>query len=116
MASHSTGDGGIPPRDAGKRGLKRVMTFGGHYGTRNYTVKDLRDQKGKRVLVETLSFSPEEAAAAEEAGIENNESPLRSEGAAALCGDPPSRAQHLHGVLRSSHCSGEPCRGGAARL
>lgn len=70
MASHSTGDGGIPPRDAGKRGLKRVMTLGGHYGTRNYTVKDLRDQKGKRVLVETLPFSPEEAAAAEEAGID----------------------------------------------
>ena len=61
MASHATGDGGIPPRDAGKRGLKRVMTLGGHYGTRNYTVKDLRDQKGKRVLVETLAFSPEEA-------------------------------------------------------
>src|SRR6185369_1706869 len=70
MASHATGDGGIPPRDAGKRGLKRVMTLGGHYGTRNYTVKDLRDQKGKRVLVETLAFSAEEAAAAEEAGID----------------------------------------------
>ncbi len=70
MASHSTGDGGIPSRDAKKRGLTRVMTLGGHYGTRNYTVKDLRDQKGKRVLVETLCFSPEEAAAAEEAGID----------------------------------------------
>ena len=70
MASHATGDGGIPPRDAAKRGLKRVMTLGGAYGTRNYTVKDLRDQKGKRVLVETLPFSPEEAAAAEEAGID----------------------------------------------
>jgi 3-methyl-2-oxobutanoate hydroxymethyltransferase len=70
MASHATGDGGIPPRDAGKRGLKRVMTLGGHYGTRNYTVKDLRDQKGKRVLVETLAFSAEEAAAAQEAGID----------------------------------------------
>ncbi|MGD9803371.1 MAG: 3-methyl-2-oxobutanoate hydroxymethyltransferase [Hyphomicrobiaceae bacterium] len=70
MASHTTGDGGLPPRDAGKRGLKRVMTLGGHYGTRNYTVKDLRNQKGKRVLVETLAFSVEEAAAAEEAGID----------------------------------------------
>lgn len=70
MASHATGDGGIPPRDAGKRGLKRVMTLGGAYGTRNYTVKDLRDQKGKRVLVETLPFSVEEAIAAEEAGID----------------------------------------------
>ncbi|MFM9981477.1 MAG: 3-methyl-2-oxobutanoate hydroxymethyltransferase [Burkholderiales bacterium] len=46
------------------------MTLGGAYGTRNYTVKDLRDQKGKRVLVETLAFTPEEAAAAEEAGID----------------------------------------------
>ncbi len=70
MASHSTGDGGIPPRDAGERGLKRVMTLGGAYGTRNYTIKDLRDQKGKRVLVETLPFTPEEAAAAEEARID----------------------------------------------
>ena len=70
MASHSTGDGGIPPRDATQRGLKRIMTLGGAYGTRNYTVKDLRDQKGKRVLVETLAFTPEEAAAAEEAGID----------------------------------------------
>jgi len=46
------------------------MTLGGAYGTRNYTVKDLRDQKGKRVLVETVPFSVEEAAAAEEAGID----------------------------------------------
>jgi 3-methyl-2-oxobutanoate hydroxymethyltransferase len=70
MASHATGDGGIPPRDAAARGLKRIMTVGGAYGLRNYTVKDLRDQKGVRVLTETLPFSPEEAAAAEEAGID----------------------------------------------
>jgi 3-methyl-2-oxobutanoate hydroxymethyltransferase len=70
MASHATGDGGIPPRDAAKRGLKRVMTVGGAYGLRNYTVKDLRDLKGKRVLCETVPFSVEEAAAAEEAGID----------------------------------------------
>ena len=70
MASHATGDGAIPPRDAGKRGLKRIMTLGGAYGTRNYTVKDLRDQKGVRVLVETVPSSPEEAAAAEEAGVD----------------------------------------------
>ena len=70
MASHTTGDGGIPPRDAAARGLKRVMTLGGAYGTRNYTVKDLRDQKGKRTLTETLPFSVEEAVAAEEAGID----------------------------------------------
>jgi len=68
--SHATGDGGIPPRDAVARGLTRVMTLGGAYGTRNYTVKGLREQKGRRVLVETLPFSPEEAAAAEQAGID----------------------------------------------
>ena len=70
MASHATGDGAIPSRDAAEHGLKRIMTLGGAYGTRNYTVKDLRDQKGVRVLVETVPFSPEEAAAAEEAGID----------------------------------------------
>jgi 3-methyl-2-oxobutanoate hydroxymethyltransferase len=70
MASHATGDGGIPPRDATQQGLKRIMTLGGAYGVRNYTVRDLRDQKGVRVLTETLPFSPEEAAAAEEAGID----------------------------------------------
>ena len=70
MASHATGDGGIPSRDASKRGLTRVMSLSGAYGTRNFTVKGLRNQKGKQVLVETLPFSPEEASAAEEAGID----------------------------------------------
>lgn len=70
MASHATGDGGIPPRDAAKRGLTRIMTVGGSYGTRNFTVKGLRDQKGKSTLVETMPFTPEEAAAAEEAGVD----------------------------------------------
>ncbi len=70
MASHTSGDGSIPPRDASERGLKRVMTLGGAYGTRNYTVKDLRDIKGKKVLTETAPFSAEEAAAAEAAGID----------------------------------------------
>ena len=70
MASHATGDGGIPARGATRKGLSRIMTLGGAYGVRNYTVKDLRDQKGKRVLVETLPFSTDEAVAAEEAGID----------------------------------------------
>lgn len=70
MASHATGDGGIPKRGVEKDGLKRIMTLGGAYGTRNYTVKDLRACKGNSVLTETLPFSPEEAAAAEEAGID----------------------------------------------
>ena len=71
MASHSTGDGSIPPREALKKGLKRIMTVGGAYGSRNYTVKDLMYLKGKRVLVETVPFSTEEAVAAEEAGIDH---------------------------------------------
>ena len=79
MASHSTGDGGIPKRGVDKDGLKRVMSLGGAYGTRNYTVKDLRDCKGKRVLVETLPFSPEEAMAAEEAGIDTMKVPVESD-------------------------------------
>ena len=70
MANHAAGDGGIPPRNVEKQGLKRVMSLGGVYGLRNYTVKDLRDAKGKKILCETLPFSPDEAAAAEEAGID----------------------------------------------
>ena len=70
MASHVTGDGGIPPRDVKERGLKRIMTLGGKYGTRNHTIKSLRAQKGQHTLVETLPLTPEEAAAAEEAGID----------------------------------------------
>ena len=87
MADHVKSDGGIPPRDAGDRGLTRVMSLGGVYGTRNYTVKGLRDQKGKRVLVETLPFTPEEAAAAEEAGIDTLKvrfDPAQPEPAAAI--------------------------------
>ena len=70
MASHTTGDGGIPPRDAKDRGLQRIMTVGGAYCTRNYTVKHLRNLKGQRVLTETLPFSIDEAIAAEQAGID----------------------------------------------
>ncbi len=70
MTSHATGDGHMPARDVNKKGLKRIMTVGGVYGTRNYTVKDLRDLKGKQTLTETVPFSIEEAAAAEEAGID----------------------------------------------
>ena len=70
MANHAAGDGGIPPRNVEKQGLKRVMSLGGAYGLRNYTVKDLRGAKGKKTLCETLPFSPDEAAAAEEAGID----------------------------------------------
>ena len=87
MASHATGDGGIPKRGVEKDGLKRIMTLGGAYGTRNYTVKDLRDCKGKKILTETLPFSPEEASAAEEAGIDTMKArfdPAQPEFAAAI--------------------------------
>ena len=60
----------LPPRDAHKRGLVRTMTLGGVYATRNYTVKHLQDLKGKTVLTETMPFTANEAAAAEEAGID----------------------------------------------
>lgn len=46
------------------------MTLGGAYATRNYTVKHLQDLKGKTVLTETMPFTPREAMAAEEAGID----------------------------------------------
>ena len=87
MATHASGDGGIPPRDAAQRGLKRVMSLGGAYGTRNYTVKDLRDVKGRRVLTETLPFTVDEAAAAEAAGIDTMKvrfDPKRPESAAEI--------------------------------
>jgi 3-methyl-2-oxobutanoate hydroxymethyltransferase len=60
----------LPPRDAHKRGLHRTMTLGGHYATRNYTIKHLQELKGKAVLTETMPFTTSEAAAAEEAGID----------------------------------------------
>ena len=87
MASHTTGDGGIPPRGVRDQGLTRVMTLGGAYGTRNYTVKDLRECKGHRVLTETLPFSVPEAIAAEQAGIDTMKvrfDPSNPESAAAI--------------------------------
>ncbi len=66
----SRSSGAVPPRDAQNNNLKRISTMAGAYGLRNYTVRDIRELKGKRTLVETLAFSPEEAAAAEAAGID----------------------------------------------
>lgn len=60
----------LPPRDADQRGLHRIMTMGGQYATRNYTIKHLRSLKGRVVLTETMPFTTKEAAAAEEAGID----------------------------------------------
>ncbi|MFO0944187.1 MAG: 3-methyl-2-oxobutanoate hydroxymethyltransferase [Pirellulales bacterium] len=66
----TTNANALPPRDAHQRGLQRTMTLGGVYATRNYTVKHLRDLKGKAVLTETMPFTTSEAIAAEEAGID----------------------------------------------
>ena len=60
----------VPPPVSGDRPLKRVVSMTGAYGLRNYTIKDLRDLKGVRQLVETNPESPEDATAAEEAGID----------------------------------------------
>jgi 3-methyl-2-oxobutanoate hydroxymethyltransferase len=70
MQSDLPNPSAIPPRDAHQRGLQRIMTMGGEFGTRNYTVKHLRDLKGKRVLTETMPFTTDEARAAQEAGID----------------------------------------------
>ena len=80
-------DGVVPARNAHARGLTRIVDAMGRYGTRNHTIKSMRDLKGKRVLVETLAFTPEEAAAAEVAGIDTMKvrfDPERPELAAAL--------------------------------
>ena len=69
MSTYKT-SGAIPPREPGRGPLKRVASMTGVYGLRNYTVRDIRELKGKRTLVETLAFTPEDAAAAEEAGID----------------------------------------------
>ena len=60
----------VPPPVAGDRPLKRITNMAGAYGLRNHTVKSIQDLKGVRRLVETLPFLPEEAAAAEQAGID----------------------------------------------
>lgn len=87
MPDHTSGDGIIPPREATSRGLKRIVTGGGAFDTRNYTVKDLRDLKGKKTLTETLPFTAEEARAAEDAGIDTMKvrfDPSRPESAAEI--------------------------------
>ncbi len=65
----SRSSGAVPPRDAQNNNLKRISTMAGAYGLRNYTVRDIRELKGKRTLVETLAFSPEEAAAQHSAQV-----------------------------------------------
>ena len=53
-----------------KTKYKKVFSMTGELGLRNYTVKDIIDLKGDRQLTQTLPFTPNEAKAAEEAGID----------------------------------------------
>ena len=53
-----------------KKNLKKVFSLGLHLGYRNYTVRDLIELKGKKKLTQINVTTPEEAAAAEEAGID----------------------------------------------
>ncbi|MDC0497712.1 3-methyl-2-oxobutanoate hydroxymethyltransferase [Alphaproteobacteria bacterium] len=49
---------------------KRVFSINNDLGYRNYTVRDIIDLKGKKKLSQIRVTSPQEAAAAEEAGID----------------------------------------------
>ena len=53
-----------------KQKLKKVFSLSLQPGYRNYTVRDLMEIKGKKQLTQINVTSPEEAAAAEEAGID----------------------------------------------
>ena len=53
---------------AGK--YKKVFSLSLQSGYRNYTVRDLLETKGKKKLTQINVTTPEEAAAAEEAGID----------------------------------------------
>ena len=53
-----------------KTKYKKVFSMTGKLGLRNYTVKDIIDLKGDRQLTQTLPFTPNEAKAAEDAGID----------------------------------------------
>ena len=53
-----------------KNNLKKVFSLSLQPGYRNYTVRDLLELKGKKKLTQINVTSPEEAAVAEEAGID----------------------------------------------
>ena len=53
-----------------KTKYKKVFSMTGELSLRNYTVKDIIDLKGDRQLTQTLPFTPNEAKAAEDAGID----------------------------------------------
>ena len=49
---------------------KKVFSMTGELGLRNYTVRDIIHLKGEKQLTQTLPFIPNEAKAAEDAGID----------------------------------------------
>ena len=53
-----------------KKKYKKVFSLSLQSGYRNYTVRDLLETKGKKKLTQINVTTPEEAAAAEEAGID----------------------------------------------
>ena len=53
-----------------KTKYKKVFSMTGVLSLRNFTVKDIIDLKGDRQLTQTLPFTPNEAKAAEDAGID----------------------------------------------
>ena len=53
-----------------KTKYKKVFSMTGEFGLRNYTVRDIIDLKGEKQLTQTLPFFPNEAKAAEDAGID----------------------------------------------
>ena len=53
-----------------KNRYKKVYSLAHKAGFRNYTVKDLLELKGKKKLTQINVISPEEASAAEAAGID----------------------------------------------
>ena len=66
---------------------KKIMTVSGQYSTRNFTVADIQSFKCKRQLTKILPFTEEEAAAAEQAGVDTlniRHNPERPENSKAL--------------------------------
>ena len=53
-----------------KTKYKKVFSMTGELGLRNYTLRDIIDLKGEKQLTQTLPFIPNEAKAAEDAGID----------------------------------------------
>ncbi len=83
MSRNSTSADHANPANGPARS-KRLYSMSGGFVSRNHTVRDIVDLKGKRVLTQVLAASEEEAEAAEAAGIDmlnirwNPDAPERS--------------------------------------